>query len=313
MLRTGASWVKQRLLRKEKLSKSDWLFFLIQIGAAIWIYRWWFDLPPTGYSVGVLAVLAAVMSVHGDMPPFQKVFWLLLIAAFLFLEFRAIDWDHANIDAHEALLRFDERDHFRDVMSQDQDHFSKVLQQNQKQFDTTLGNMRRLAQQTEDVVTGGDSYIVVFPTIADMATQALVLDAEICPRCKTRNSIPNAKIQLQFPDSFHVAPLDLLSQTVDPDYVQVCLHTITPSRTGETTYKITVFARNKPTFEYLTVRYDNENKRFEYKYRVLRQIKMPHFNAKTKLAEGQELKLLVDEPWNSSAVTPLNEKTTVVH
>jgi hypothetical protein len=305
-------WLRSKFIRKEKLSKSDWLFLFIQLGAALWIWLWWFALPSPGYSVGVLAVLAAVMSVHGEMPPFQKVFWLLLIAGFLFLEFRAIDWDRANNDAHEALIRFEERDHFREIMSQDREQFSKVLQQNQEQFNTTLGSMRSIAHQTDDVLTGGDSYVVIAPTIVDKTTQAIVLTAEICPRCKVRNSIPNAKIELQFSDAANAPSINLLSQTIDPNYSQTCPQTISPPRTGETTYKITVFARNKITFEYLTIRFNNKEKRFEFKYRILRQTKEPHFNIKTGLAEGEELKLLVDEPWDSRAMTPLNPDTTIV-
>src|ERR1035438_875140 len=132
--------LRKAFIRKESLSKSDWLFFAIQVGAAMWIYQWWFHLPPPGYSVGVLAVLAAVMSVHGEMPPFQKVFWLLLIAAFLFLEFRAIDWDRANIDAHDALVRMEERSQFREVMHEDQEHFQELLRGDQSQFQSLLSS-----------------------------------------------------------------------------------------------------------------------------------------------------------------------------
>jgi hypothetical protein len=305
--------VRQAFIRKPSLSKSDWLFLAIQVAAAVWIDFWWFHLPPPGYSVGVLAVLAAVMSVHGEMPPFQKVFWLLLIGAFLFLEFRAIDWDRVNIDARDALTRLEERSSFREILVEDQNHFAQALQQNQAQFDRTLRNMNSLSRKTEDVLTGGNSYAIVTPTPMNDGTDVLELSAIVCPRCKVQNSIPAASIEL-----VQTQPLDnrrvvLLHDTIDPHYSKQCLETITPSRIGETIYMITVLARNRPTYEPLTVRYNDEKKRWEFKYKVEREIQQPHYNPTSKLAEGQVLKLLVDEPWNSSVMTHVNPKTVKVH
>ena len=51
-----------------------------------------------GFAVAVIAVLAAAMSVHPDMQPWQKFVWLLFIGAFLITELRAIRQDRITAD-----------------------------------------------------------------------------------------------------------------------------------------------------------------------------------------------------------------------
>jgi hypothetical protein len=107
--------------------------------------------------------------------------------------------------------------------------------------------------------------------------------------------------------------VNIFHDTVDPNYQKQCSGTISPSRLGDTVYLIKVLARNRPTLEYLTVRFNSEDKRWEYRYKIQRLIKSPHYNPVSKMAEGEVLKVLVDEPWNSSALIPLNPKKVTVH
>jgi hypothetical protein len=85
-----------------------------------------------------------------------------------------------------------------------------------------------------------------------------------------------------------------------------------PSISAETTYKITVFARNEPTFETLKVRFNAESKEWECSWEVTRIQKMPHRNSKTGLAEGMVMKHLEDVGWHTYSNTPLNPKKTTL-
>jgi hypothetical protein len=83
------------------------------------------------------------MSVHADMRPWQKGAWILLMGAFLILEFRAIDKDRADNETKQTALRKEERKSFQ-----------SVLQQNQQQFSTTMNGTK----ENINNITGGDSF-----------------------------------------------------------------------------------------------------------------------------------------------------------
>lgn len=79
-------------------------------------------LPPPGYAVAGIAVIAAVMSVHTGMRPWQKGVWFLLIGAFLATELRAISKDRIDSAAQFATDRQKQDEAFQGVRSaQDKD------------------------------------------------------------------------------------------------------------------------------------------------------------------------------------------------
>lgn len=116
----------------------QWFFYLAQLVAIAVIIRWWNNLPVPGYAIGVLAVAAAVMSVHGRMRWWQKVTWMLIIGAFLFLEFRAIDKDRKLFADDQAMQRDKEQDRFKRLLNNQNDNFNKMLTQAQADFSATI-------------------------------------------------------------------------------------------------------------------------------------------------------------------------------
>jgi hypothetical protein len=80
-------------------------YLLVQFVAIYFFLRWvpYKHLPLPGFAVAAIAVLAAIMSVHPNMRPWQKFIWLLLIGAFLITELRAIRKDRLEID-QQALV-----------------------------------------------------------------------------------------------------------------------------------------------------------------------------------------------------------------
>jgi hypothetical protein len=130
------------------------LFFtLVQICAIAWAIHWWRHLPAPGYAIGVLAVLAAAMSIHGEMLPWHKAVWMLLIGVFLIIEFRAIDRDRANYSNTETAKRIEERKQFQAIA----DGISATIANSDKQFAATMSGIR----QNIDTITGGTTYCYV--------------------------------------------------------------------------------------------------------------------------------------------------------
>ena len=76
----------------------------MQLSSLLLFVYWWYchSLPP-GYAIGVLAVLAAAMSIHleAKMQWWEKSIWMLLMGAFLILELRAIS---AQEEVHKKEL-----------------------------------------------------------------------------------------------------------------------------------------------------------------------------------------------------------------
>src|SRR5216684_9289237 len=93
------------------------LFFdLVQFVAVPLIVWWWYDLPSPGFAIGVVALLAAVMSTQGDMRGWQKATWMLLIGAFVILEFRAIYKDRVDATLADTQRRISENAQFLTII-----------------------------------------------------------------------------------------------------------------------------------------------------------------------------------------------------
>jgi hypothetical protein len=73
------------------------------VGVPLWIgffslWAYWHPyshLPTPGKAIGVIAVVAGIMSVR-EMEALSKATWVVLLVILLFTEFRAIDKDHYN-------------------------------------------------------------------------------------------------------------------------------------------------------------------------------------------------------------------------
>ena len=132
------------------------LFNLAQLLAFIVLIYFCIKLPLSGYSIGVVTVLAVVMTLHLNMRLAEKVIWMALLGAFLVVEFAAIRHDrseeHRQFSA--TMLRFDATR-------------------------TRLENVAELSQQALQEMIGGTGPVVVkpnMPSIASNGTSPLELD-----------------------------------------------------------------------------------------------------------------------------------------
>ena len=92
----------KKLWNSKYLGVPLWLCFF-----SLWVY-WhpYTNLPTPGKAIGVIAIVAGIMSVR-DMETVAKATWVFLLIVLLFTEFRAIDKDHYNNE--EAQRRFFEK------------------------------------------------------------------------------------------------------------------------------------------------------------------------------------------------------------
>jgi hypothetical protein len=141
--------------------RSQWFFVLAQAGFIVWVCKWYFGMVPSpGYSVAVLAVAAAIMSVHPDMQVWQKLTWMLIIGAFLVLEFHAIDKDRSDNEISQHKARADEPAAFKVIA----DGINTAITNNQESFAISMERMVKLGQLTKadiDESTGGNSFCYI--------------------------------------------------------------------------------------------------------------------------------------------------------
>ena len=145
----------QRLNQLLLFLARHWFFFLVQCSASVWVGWWLRYLPPPGYGIGLLAVLAAAMSLHVEMRNWQKAVWMLLIGACLFLEFRAIEHDRTENNSANTKARNEENEKFDQIAQS----MKRSIANNQEQFNATMTRTNRIL----DNVTGGTSYAVLLP------------------------------------------------------------------------------------------------------------------------------------------------------
>lgn len=137
-----------------------------RIGAVMWLLsagllaHWYFHVPPPGFAIGALAVVAGIMSIR-DMKVLGKICWVVVLACFLITEFRAIDRDRAQ-NAQDLLEQRKEQDtQFQSVLEAQNRDFQATAQnlkdaysQSQQEFNTTMAGISRGIS----TYTGGESY-----------------------------------------------------------------------------------------------------------------------------------------------------------
>jgi len=72
------------------------------------------------------------------MHDWHKAVWVLIIGAFLFLEFRAVHNDRVNAETQRAEIRKEERQSFKDILEENHNHLQQILQSNEAQWKLTI-------------------------------------------------------------------------------------------------------------------------------------------------------------------------------
>jgi uncharacterized membrane protein len=127
-------WIKEEGAIKE-------LWNSRKVGVPLWIafgcltLYWRFHVPPPGYAIGALAVVAGIMSVR-DIRTLAKILWVVLLIFLLLTEFRAIGKDRAENQEQQKKFFDTQRQGFSQIASQANTKFAAVARQNSIQ---TLG------------------------------------------------------------------------------------------------------------------------------------------------------------------------------
>ena len=161
-----------------------WCFRFTQVVSVAILLFWCWRLPPPGYAIGALAVMAAVMSLHieAKMQWWEKATWMLLMGAFLILEFKAIKEDRGTQEEVHKKELAQQAKSAEDTIDAILESRNKQMAQNQQQFNQTLDKMNGLttrAQQTLDLTasTFGEARRAVQPfSASDLVSADIVLN-----------------------------------------------------------------------------------------------------------------------------------------
>jgi hypothetical protein len=108
-------------------------FVLMQIGLIGVCAYFWHHLPPPGWSIAIVAFVAAAMTIHPDIKAWHKALWMVLIGALLVLEFKSIRKDRADTE----------------------ERFASILTNQNKTFQATSDGL----QAAINNITGGTSFV----------------------------------------------------------------------------------------------------------------------------------------------------------
>lgn len=159
-LRALAKWIKE-----EEAIKKFWNSWAV--GASLWLIfscitiDWFYREPWPGYAIGVLAVVAGIMSVR-EIKTLGRILWVFLLVCLLITEFRAIDKDHADNAAEMQKQRGEQDKKFAEVLAAQNGDFlatAKGLEQSYSQSQDQFGATMSGITSEIDTITGGKSYV----------------------------------------------------------------------------------------------------------------------------------------------------------
>jgi hypothetical protein len=109
---------------------------------ALFSYAWWKSLPVLpGYSIGMLALVAVIMTVRADkFKSVERVCWVVIGAFLMFAEIRTVRDDRRSQDAQQGVERTTQQERFEGTASS----LRQVAAEERKHFDATLNSMEGL-------------------------------------------------------------------------------------------------------------------------------------------------------------------------
>lgn len=159
----------------EQMWKKKWLgYFLVGASFALFVWFTW-HLPPSGYGVVAMAVVAGIMAIRPEMGGWERSLWFVVLVCFAIIEIRAI-----NHDREQAAGEFTEIVSGLKT-SVDQGKTAIVglettIKEGREHFDTTMqrsGAIMNGVGRSINTMTGGDSYLWFEPSVIVMGDNAL--------------------------------------------------------------------------------------------------------------------------------------------
>lgn len=143
------------------------LYYLCYLAILGWL-AWWIPyrhLPWPGVAVAIIAMLAALMSIHADIHPRHKFIYFALMAALLTTEFRAMRKDRTDTqqaqnewntkeDNRLCAMLAGERHNTKVLLDQENASLDAILKQDQKAFVSTITTLLSTHKQDEKSFAG---------------------------------------------------------------------------------------------------------------------------------------------------------------
>lgn len=122
--------------------------------------------PPVGLYIGVLAFMAAIVTLWPPDNAWAKAGWLVVFGWFLVLEVNTLYNQRAEDAETARKTRIAEDNRFAGLLKVQQDSFAAVLQKSQEEFEATIRESNSIFKKTVEAASfasGGDSFPAVFP------------------------------------------------------------------------------------------------------------------------------------------------------
>lgn len=234
-----------------------------------------------GFAIGALGFAAVVMTVRADrLTKAERVVWVLIGFAFFVAEVHVIDEDHIQQDREHRVEMQKQETEFEQTMRE----FSRTNNDEGKHFGELLNRedgifrgMRKNSRDTEDALSGGNSFAVVlamwvgrsdFPLLVSVAGKNTLYDVSIEIQegpIDDQYMVTHMKEYLEgkLRNSYHFPAISTtytqpLGKEIHPD----------PAKVNE--YHFWVWSRNKPTTEVLRIKFDPKTKNWVEAYQISR-------------------------------------------
>jgi hypothetical protein len=131
----------------ERVWNSTYTGCPLWIISAVFCLRWtFFHVPPPGYSIGALAVVAGLMSVR-EMKVLGKITWVVLLICLLITEFRAINKDRAENERQQREFFEEQKAGFTGIATQASNNFAGTT----AGLTTAINGLKGVLNTTEGV------------------------------------------------------------------------------------------------------------------------------------------------------------------
>jgi|ERR1700674_1397348 len=212
--------------------------------AALWAWR---TLPAPGISIAILGLVAAVMSLRGEMRPIEKAAWMLIISTLLVAEIHSIRSDRTHADNQAKVDRAAQDAAFELVLKKE----DAALAESLLGFNTVAG----LAKQSLEIETGGKSFAYLTPQVFSGITPIPVsiynygknpltgVVVTIYPPTQGLESFTKSVLDPQEIEvgTLHPGILRMLKYTIDPDLI----------KSGVDVFRLEISAQNFTVTQYL--------------------------------------------------------------
>src|SRR3990172_385969 len=165
---------------------------LVCLIAAIGIAGYWFiHVPPPGYAVAILGVVAIAMAVNESMHPGEKVVWMIIVFALLIVELRAIDKDRQENQRQQSEILAEETRNFKAIIEGSEKNFRDILTNQQESHISTMrvlvDSQRKQGIEFEKMLTKQEHIIKRQEKLAESLSGELVPASDPIPPNGCRN------------------------------------------------------------------------------------------------------------------------------